>query len=242
MSAQLTRLLGDPVRDVRIAAARALAGPGQLSLSDADRAAFRSALEEFIAVQRYNADRGEAHMNLALLEIRRGNGLLADDHLARAIAVDPTFVPAYLQLAELYRARRDEGRAEQVLRQALARNPLSAEAHHALGLSLVRQRQLESALEELRRAAELEPAAARFGYVYAVALEQAGRRADALSALDAVLERHPYDVDSLSAAAIWALRRNDATAGLGYLERLQALRPDDANVNREIDRLRRLRR
>jgi Flp pilus assembly protein TadD len=137
------------------------------------------------------------------------------------------------------RQRREEGKAEQILRQGLARNPLSAEAHHALGLSLVRQRQAAPALEELGRAVELESAAARFGYVYAVALEQAGRRADALRVLDAVLERHPYDVDSLSAAAIWALRRNDAAAGLGYLERLQTLRPDDANINREIERLRR---
>ena len=54
LGAQLTRLLGDPVRDVRIAAARALAGPGELRLAEADRTAFRSALEEFIAVQRYN--------------------------------------------------------------------------------------------------------------------------------------------------------------------------------------------
>ena len=112
-----------------------------MRLSEADRAAFRAALDEYIAVQRYNADRGEAHMSLALLEMRRGNGLLADDHLKQAIAIDPTFVPAYVQLADLYRARRDEVRAEQILRKAIARNPDSASAHHSLGLALIRQRQ-----------------------------------------------------------------------------------------------------
>jgi predicted CXXCH cytochrome family protein len=238
-NAQLTRLLRDPVCDVRIEAAQALAGAGEQRLSDEDRTALRSALDEYLAVQRYNADRGEAHMNLALLEIRRGNGLLADDNLSRAIAVDPTFVPAYLLLADLYRVRREEDRAEQVLRQALARNPQSAAARHALGLALVRQRNSEAALRELRQAAELEPETARFGYVYALALDQARRQVEALSVLGAVLARHPYDQESLSAAAIWALRRNDGAAALGYLERLQALRPDDRAVIREIDRLRR---
>jgi tetratricopeptide (TPR) repeat protein len=92
-------------------AAHALAGPAEMRLSDGDRAAFVAALDEYLAVQRYNADRGEAHMNLALLALRRGNTLLADDHLARAIAIDPSFVPAYVQLADLYRSRRDEARA-----------------------------------------------------------------------------------------------------------------------------------
>jgi tetratricopeptide (TPR) repeat protein len=98
-------------------------------------------------------------------------------------------VPAYVQLADLYRARRDEARAEEMLQRALVRNPQSGLAHHALGLSLIRQHKLEAALGELGRAAELEPDSARFGYVYAVALEQTGRRPEALRTLDAVLTR-----------------------------------------------------
>ena len=236
--AALAALLRDPVRQVRIEAARALAGPAEMKLGDADRAAFRSALDEYTAVQRYNADRGEAHMNLALLEIRRGNGLLADDHLLHAIAVDPTFVPAYVQLADLYRARREEDMAEAILRRALERNPDSALAHYSLGLSLIRQRKLASALNELRRAVELEPDSARFGYVYAVALEQTGSRPEAVRALDAVLARHPYDADALSAAAGWAIQRGEPQTALGYLMTLRALRPDDPTLQREIERLR----
>jgi predicted CXXCH cytochrome family protein len=236
---QLVRLLQDPVREVRIEAAHALAGPGELRLSGEQRSAFRKALDEYVAVQRYNADRAEAHMNLALLEIRRGNGLLADEHLTRAIAIDASFVPAYLQLADLYRARRDEARAEQVLRQALERNRGSAEVHYALGLSLVRQHRSGPAMEELGRAAELGSASARFGYAYAVALDQSGNQAEARRVLDRVLAMHPYDVDSLTAGAIWAVRRRDSQAALGYLATLQALRPDDPGIRQEIERLRR---
>lgn len=233
----LVALLRDPVLGVRIEAARALAGPPEMRLGDADRTAFRAALEEYIAVQRYNVDRGEAHMNLALLEIRRGNGLLADEHLARAIAVDPTFVPAYVQLADLYRGRREEERADAILRRALARNPDAALAHYSLGLSLIRQKHQPEALEELRRAAELEPGSARYGYVHAVALDQAGRRGDAVKVLDTVLAGHPYEVDALTAQAIWAMQGSDPQTALGYLMTLHALRPDDRTIEAAIQRL-----
>jgi predicted CXXCH cytochrome family protein len=239
LAAPLAALLTDPVRQVRIDAAHALAGPAEMRLTDAQRAAFRAALDEYVAVQRFNADRGEAHMNLALLELRRGNGLLADDHLKRAIEADPAFVPAYAQLADLYRARRDEAQAETILRQALARNPDSALAHYSLGLAMVRQRRLDLALEELRRAAELEPGSARYGYVYAVALDRAGRPQEAVRTLDAVLGRHPYDADALEAAAAWAMQRGERQTALGYLMTLRALRPGDPALDQQIERLRR---
>jgi predicted CXXCH cytochrome family protein len=238
--ALLAPLLRDPARQVRIEAAAALASVPEMQLADPDRAAFRAALAEYVAVQRYNADRGEAHTNLALLEIRRGNGLLADAHLARAIAIDPTFVPAYVLQADLYRGRRDEDGADAILRRALERNPGSGLAHHALGLSLIRQRKLGPAVDELRKASELEPDSARYGYVYAVALAQTGRGPEAVQALDAVLKRHPYDVDALSAAAGWAMQRGDRQAALGHLMTLRALRPDDGTIRQELDRLQRM--
>ena len=235
----LPALLRDPVREVRLEAARALAGDAELRLAAADRDAFRRALDEYIAVQRYNADRAEGHMNLALLELRRGNTLLADDHLARAIAVDPSFMPAYVQQADLYRARREDDKADAILRRAVEREPDSAMARHALGLSLIRQRRLEAALEQLRRASELEPTSARYGYVYAVALQSAGRPQEASRVADEVLGRSPYDADTLIAAATWANQRGDVAATLRYLTTLRLVRPDDRAIGAEIERLRR---
>ncbi|MGE0854435.1 MAG: cytochrome c3 family protein [Hyphomicrobiaceae bacterium] len=236
---RLVPLLRDPVREVRIEAARALAGNAELHLTESDRTAFRAALDDYIAVQRYNSDRGEAHMNLALLEIRRGNGLLADDHLDQAIRIDPGFVPAYVQLAELLRGRGHEQRAEAILRLAVQHSPNSGQAHHALGLSLVRQGRLEAALEELRLGAELASENPRHGYVYAIGLDQKGRRADAERVLEGVLARHPYHADSLLAAATWAVRRGHKEAARNYLLTLQQLRPNDIRLRQEIERLRR---
>ena len=60
-----------------------------------------------------------------------------------------------------------------------------------------------------------------------------------MQTLDAMLARHPYDVDALSAGASWAMQRGETQAALGYLMTLHALRPDDRSINQQIERLRR---
>jgi Flp pilus assembly protein TadD len=72
--------------------------------------------------------------------------------------------------------------------------------HHALGLALVRAKRLDEAIAELRQAAELDPDQARYVYVYAVALNSAGRRDDAIDTLKESLTRHPNDRDNADGA------------------------------------------
>jgi predicted Zn-dependent protease len=63
---------------------------------------------------------------------------------------------------------------------------------------------MPEALRELARAAALAPDDARFAYVYAVGLNAAGRRADALQELERALERHPDDRELRAARAEFA--------------------------------------
>ena len=171
----LSRMLADPVRTVRIEAARALAGPAESQLGESDRAAFTKALAEYVAAQTYNADRPEGRMSLGNLDAQRGDAAAAIAEYRKAIEIDPTFLAAYANLADLYRARGAEGEAVAVLREGLARNPRGAVLHHALGLSLVRQKQTAESLSRCKTAADLAPENARFAYVYAVALNGAGK-------------------------------------------------------------------
>jgi Flp pilus assembly protein TadD len=89
--------------------------------------------------------------------------------------------------------------AEATLRGGLKANPSSGALHHSLGLSLVRQGRKPEALAALAKAAQLEPTSARNAYVYAVALHDAGRRAEAVDVLERSLQRHPHDRDTLEA-------------------------------------------
>jgi predicted CXXCH cytochrome family protein len=189
----LSPLLRDPVRLVRMTAARALAGEPEARLRVEDREAFAAALEEWRAGERFNADRPEAHANLGALALQRGSVLEAKAAFERALELDPTFAPAAVNLAEAHRVSGDESGAERVLREALVRQPSEAAVHHALGLSLVRQRRLMDGVAALGKAHELAPANVRFAYVYAVALLDTGQREAALAVLHAALREHPHD-------------------------------------------------
>jgi tetratricopeptide (TPR) repeat protein len=93
-------------------AARALAGAPEQGLSAALRPAFDKALAEYVAVQTYNADRPEGRMNLGNLYLQRRDVGAAIAEYRKAIELDPTFVAAYVNLADLYRAGGADGEAE----------------------------------------------------------------------------------------------------------------------------------
>jgi tetratricopeptide (TPR) repeat protein len=166
---QVVPLLGDPVRDVRIRAARALAPLPAAALGPDDAATYAQAAAEYVAAERFNADRPENRTNLGTFYAERGQFADAESELRAAIALDPTFTPAWVNLADLMRLQGREADAEAALRDGLTRAPSDATLHHALGLSLVRQKKSAEALGELKRATELAPGNARFAYVYGVA-------------------------------------------------------------------------
>ncbi|MEZ5786954.1 MAG: multiheme c-type cytochrome [Xanthobacteraceae bacterium] len=233
----LWAMLDDPIRDVRLEAARQLADlPGQRLTPDEQTRRTRG-IEEYIASQRSNADRPEAHHNLGLLFITLGRAAEAESELKAAVALDPSFVPAAVTLADLYRALGRDGDAEPVLRDMIARYPEAAAPHHALALWLVRAGRRAEAMEELKRAVELAPDDPRMAYVYAVALAQADR-AQAISALKRSLARHPYHRDTLSALAAFSRDAGDTVDALRYAETLAKLEPDDPSIQAFVRQLR----
>ena len=150
----LPRMLDDPVRQVRMEAARALAGEPEARLAADDKAKFAAALDEYVAAQRFNADRPEAHAALGILYVTRGRDAEAAAAYRKALELDPTYVLAALNLADLQRAQAREDEAERTIRDALKSAPQSAPAHHALGLALARQKRMPEALAELAAGGE----------------------------------------------------------------------------------------
>jgi predicted Zn-dependent protease len=123
----------------------------------------------------------------------------------------------------VYRARGDEVAAEKVLRDAIGVTPTAAEAHHALGLSFVRQQRPREGLAELAAAVRLGPRVARYSYVYAVALHDTGSMSQATRVLTESLASHPFDRDTLSALATYAADAGRAKEAREYAARLRAL-------------------
>jgi Flp pilus assembly protein TadD len=231
-------LLTDPVRGVRIRAVSLLAGVSDAQLSGDDRERLKSATQEFLAAQALNADRPEARATLGGFYARQGQASEAEAEYRAALRLSPAFGPAAANLADLYRQLGRDADAESVLRQAIEASPKDAGLHHALGLTLVRLKRQDEALAQLARAAELEPDRARYAYVYAVALDASGRRADAIQALKDNLAKHPADRDTLLALVSFNRDAGDVTAALSYAEQLAKIEPNNAELKALIETLR----
>jgi Tfp pilus assembly protein PilF len=215
-------LLSDPVKTVRVEAASVLAAVPAEQLTAEQRAAFERAASDFVETQRYNADRPEARGNLGTFYANRGDAKRAEDEIKAAIRLDPFFIPAYVNLADLYRARAADADGEKILREGLKIVPKSAILHHVLGLALVRVKRAGEALRELELATRLEPDNARFAYVYAVALHSTGKADAAIANLAKALVAHPNDRDILQALVSFHAARGESTEAKKYMERLRA--------------------
>jgi Flp pilus assembly protein TadD len=219
-------LLADPLRAIRIEAARVLAGTTS-SLAAAAPSAWQAAADEYLATLRYNADRPESRVALGGFEAARGRQQESLAAFEQAIALDPGFVPAYVNAADTLRAAGSDREAVAMLERGLAQVPDAAALHHSLGLAQVRLGQTDSALTHIRRAAQLQPDSARYTYVYAVALDSTGRGSEAIRVLQAALERWPRDRDLLLALASFQLKAGQRAGAGATAQRLIEAHPQD---------------
>jgi predicted CXXCH cytochrome family protein len=220
-------LLRDPIRAVRTEAARALSSIPAQTLSTDQQAAYSSAYDELVAAEATNEDRPEAHLNLGLLNTRRGQPVDADAEYRAALRLDPRFVPALLNLADLDRMRGFDSQGAELLQRAMSIEPRNADVIHALGLLLVRQRNYIAALPLLRQAAELAPDKVRYAYVYAIALDSTGAVEQSRALLQEVHRQHPADRDILMALMTAARKAGDRESFAALSRELADLNPGD---------------
>jgi tetratricopeptide (TPR) repeat protein len=198
--------LADPIRSVRFEAARILASVPEVQLESSARL-LRKVLSEYRDAQAKDADRAEPHMRLGALALAEGQLDLAQKEFELARTRNPSFVPAYVNLADLYRLRGMDDEGEKVLRKALEIVPDQPAVRHALGLLLVRLKRLDEALIELEFAAQQQPSDPRYSYVYAVALHTAGDVTRARAVVRKASAEHPADRDLRSFLAILERQR-----------------------------------
>jgi Flp pilus assembly protein TadD len=231
--------LSDPVRGVRIRTVSLLGDVPSARLSENDRGRFDRAAEEFIAAQKFNADRPEARSTLGGFYARRGRNSEAEAEYKAALKLSPQFTGAAVNLADLYRQTGRENEGETVLRSAINIVPGDGGLHHALGLSLVRLKRLDEALVELRRAADLDRNSARYAYIYGVALHSAGHQHEAIAYLKDSLPAHRENRDIVMAIISFSREAGDAATALRYAEQAARIAPDDPAVKRMVEELRR---
>ena len=230
-------LLNDPIRSVRIEAARLLAGTPADLLQESQKTRLNQAIEELIASEMASAERPENHVNLALLYVQMGQNADAEQQLQTALRLDPSFVPAMVNLADLYRLEQRDSEGEKWLLKAMATSPEAAEPVYSLGLLKVRQKQYQEALTLLAKAANLQPSNSGYSYTYAVALNSAGQPEKAITILEEAHRRRPADRQVLM--GLIALERDSGNfhAAADFAQQLVQLTPSDPDARAMLAQL-----
>jgi predicted CXXCH cytochrome family protein len=230
-------LLTDPLRAVRLEAARVLAPVPAEQFMPPQRRAFTAALNEYTAVQEVDADQPAAHLNLGVLQASASQPEQAVQSYQTAIRLDPSFLPARFNLANLYDQLGRNADAIAVLQGGLRWAPQQGDLYYSLGLALAEGQRLTEAAEVLATAAALLPQRARVRYNYALTLQHLGRQAEAETALLKAYGIDQHDPDIVHALALLYAQQRHWRQALPYAETLRNLRPDAPEPRQLLQRI-----
>ncbi|MBU0961595.1 MAG: tetratricopeptide repeat protein [Proteobacteria bacterium] len=220
-------LLDDPIKGVRIEAARALTRIPAEQLDKRWQAPFTRTLEEFRETSLYSADFAASRLNLGTLASYQGQLDNAEEHFTKAVAIDPDFHTARTNLAILYNRQGKNNLAEEQLRKALAVNPDLADVHYSLGLLLSEQRQYEEAAKHLAKAAADMPENARAHYNLGQLLAFLHQDNEAERALKRTIALDPGNMNYLQAIAQFYLAKGKLSQARDIAKQMITVTPDN---------------
>ncbi|QCZ94919.1 tetratricopeptide repeat protein [Salinimonas iocasae] len=237
------RLLGPLLSDsrlaIRSAAGRALAGvltpEFKDSITAAQRKTLTSAVQDYRNTQTYQAERGSAHTNLGNLALVLNDQQQAEKHYRDAIQVEPIYMPAYINLAELLRRSQSEAKSRDVLNQALKISPNAPDIHYALAMSWIREKQRNKAREHLKIATE--SGAVRYLYTYGLLLNEMGEKSAATVALEKAFETDDANPELTYLLVQINLQQKHHAKALKYAKHLSALLPGNPQIKALVEKL-----
>ncbi len=168
-------LLNDSVKNVRIDAAR-LVAPHEARLPAESRTSLRSVIDQLIAAETYNTDRGSGHLNLGNFHASVGDYAQAERSYLAGLRVEPTSVALPLNLADLHRRLGDDASALTLLEALRDRAPDEPVVAEALALTLVRLERYDDAIAALDEGIANAPDADRLKYLRKLAVQDRGVR------------------------------------------------------------------
>lgn len=230
-------LLSDPIRAVRIAAARAMSTVPYSQLDPAQYQTLEAALSEYIATQQIALDMPGARLNLGALYASRGQYDLAESHYLAALKIDPDFTPARANLAILYNTIKRNSDAERVLREGLKRRPDIGVLHYSLGLLLAEEQQMRESVDALANAARLLPGRSRIHYNLGLGLMQLRKNKQAEMALQKAHNLDPADAAIPYALAILHAQSGQRKKALEWAMKALSISPNDRQALQLVDQL-----
>jgi tetratricopeptide (TPR) repeat protein len=218
---QVTPLLEDPFRNVRVTAAWALRDSVDLS---------SAAGKDLLHMLNLNADQPSGQMQLGHFHFARRDLPSAIRHMQTAVTWDPNSPPFHHDLAMLYNAGGDSARAIQKLRDAIKAAPNEAQYHYELGLALSESGDMAQTVAALKEAVRLEPRFARAWYNLGLALNGQGQKEEALQALMRGESADPNDPGIPYARGTILAQMGRKAEAIAATQRALSVRPDFAEA------------
>ncbi|MCL2349391.1 MAG: tetratricopeptide repeat protein [Planctomycetaceae bacterium] len=265
--AELSPLLGDPVRAVRCETARVLSSVSQKQFSADDKKRFDAALQEYIASLNASSDHPAAHLNLAVLwenlatpqlieaqqsetqtsqqaTVETVRRLTQPSLLAyrQAIKIDPQFIPAHVNLAMLHHLRSEPQETEAEFKRVIEIDPAHGETYYSLALLYAEQRRFAESETMFAQALQhIKTGNARMFYNYGVLLLQTGKIEEAERQLINAWQNDKTSIDVLNALVNVSIQKKEYDKALGRLQLIMKLDPENPVWQRQFQEVMRLR-
>jgi tetratricopeptide (TPR) repeat protein len=195
LAKRLIPALYDPIKTVRIEAARRLAGGMSVHLDASQKEVFEHVLKEFESAMEYSGDFSFARYNLANLYVELDRPEDAISHFEGAIRIDKLFYPAKVNLAITYNQQGRNEEAEQLLRDVVSEQPELYDIAYSLGLLLVERQKYREAVTYLEQAAQGLPERARIHYNLGLLYQHLQNAVKAEAELGVALALNPQNLD-----------------------------------------------
>ena len=225
-TALLAGMLFDPVKSVRIEAARRITQLADPRLDDSQNKAFQASLKDYEQAMEYSADFAFGRFNLANLYLSLGQQQRAVQNYQAALRIDELFHPAKINLALLFNQTGRKIEAESLLREVVTSSPEMSDVHYSLGLLLAEQGKYADSAHHLQLAASGMPEMARVHYNLGLLLQILNEQAGAETALRKARDLEPENLDYLYALTDHYLKRNNFKEARDLAEKMIAAHPD----------------
>lgn len=168
----------------------------------------------------------------AMVLTKLGRGNESKQYLERAVEVDPTFVGAALQLADIYEAENDYAKAAAVLQPLIADEPANIELQRRQAYLYLRGGEAEKARASLKALVDADPKDTRSLFYLAEAYNDLEQYGEADKIYRKLLEASPDDPDVLASYGLSQLGQHKFDEAAKTFQAMQKLAdlPDNLQV------------
>jgi tetratricopeptide (TPR) repeat protein len=223
----ISPLLNDPVKIVRIAAASKLSGLPKEKFTSAQYDLLVKVLDEYLAVLMYTADFPTGKYNLGNFYADRSDYNKAVVFYNDAIRMDSMFYPAKSNLAMLYYNTGSPEKAENLFLNLIKNHPEYTIGYYYIGLLYAEQKRYTEAADALEKGEKVNPSNRQIYYNLGIIYQYLNNTVKAESSLLKAYSISPDEFDVLYALADFYIKKADYQKAMKFAAEIKQKYPSN---------------